>query len=155
MLFFFVADVSLIELGASIRAEQLFCIYTILEPRVKIWYQYNRFNPYHNPPFPVAYITCRSEAEVLVLVVLRMALWLFAAAFVSCFVVFFMFFFFFCFVVFCLFFVALLCSVDPVYHCYQLVLEEAAGCFAFHWSMSCVLSVMVSFPLSLGVIGRL
>ena len=32
---------------------------------------------------------------------------------------------------------------DPVKHCDHLAGEEGAGCFAFLWSLACVLSVMV------------
>ena len=67
-----------------------------------------------------------------------MALWLPAASNLSCFV---------------LFVFLLLGLVDPVYHYYQLVWEEGAGCFAWVCGLCTVSHGLFALPL--GVIGRL
>ena len=43
--------------------------------------------------------------------------------------------------------------MDSIYHCNHLV--EEAGCFAFLWSVACVLTVMNLFALPLRIFSRL
>ena len=70
-----------------------------------------------------------SKVVVLVLFILCVALWLLAAGFISCFVL----------------FVVLL---DPVWHWDHIVEKKGASCYAFLWFVANVLSAVVLFLMT-------